>query len=159
MALIVLNASANSLASGLHVERNAQRTTERSIMDAIRLALAGAVLVAAFAAAPVIGADPAPSSAAAARYERERAACLSGQSAQDRETCLREAGAALQAARQGRAEDPPSEVERNRLLRCEVHPTAADREECVRRMTQGTVRGSIEGGGVVRELITREPAQ
>ena len=50
-------------------------------------------------------------------------------------------------------------VERNRLLRCEVHPTAADREECIRRMTQGTVRGSVEGGGVVRELVTRVPAE
>jgi hypothetical protein len=113
----------------------------------------------ALAAAPAAAADPVAPGDAMARYERERAACLSGQSAQDRETCLREAGAALQAARKGRAEDPPSDVERNRLLRCEVHPTVADREECVRRMTQGTVRGSVEGGGVVRELVTREPAQ
>src|SRR5213596_2539872 len=35
-----------------------------------------------------------------ARYQRERARCLSGQSQEDTQTCLKEAGASLQAARQ-----------------------------------------------------------
>lgn len=129
-------------------------------MNAIRSAPVGMLLALSLvlAATPVRAADPGTPLDAQGRYERERAACTTGALAQDRETCLREAGAALQTAREGRAEDPPSELERNRLRRCELHPTAADRAECVRRMTEGTVRGTVEGGGVVRELITREVA-
>src|SRR5512147_1902447 len=55
-------------------------------------------------------------------YERDRAACLSGQTHQDRATCLREAGAALQEARRGGLDDRNAEYERNRLLRCEKQP-------------------------------------
>lgn len=99
-------------------------------------------------------ADPASLAAANERYQQERARCLSGQTSQDQETCLREAGAALQAARQGRAEDPPSDLARNLLQRCEVHPTAEAREECIRRMNEGTVTGSVGGGGMVREHRT-----
>ena len=38
---------------------------------------------------------------AAQLYQQDRAACTSGQSHQDRQTCLREAGAALYEARRG----------------------------------------------------------
>lgn len=109
-------------------------------------ALAGAALAADFAAPP----------GARERYEQERARCLSGQTTQDLQTCLREAGAALQASRQGRPEDAPSDLAQNRLRRCDVHPTPADREECIRRMNFGVVTGTVEGGAVVRELRTIE---
>jgi hypothetical protein len=120
-------------------------------LDRIRLVLGIAVPLIAFGA---LAADPAALSAANQRYQQERARCLSGQTSQDQETCLREAGAALQAARQGRPEDPPSDLERNRLQRCEVHTNPADREECIRRMQMGVTTGSVEGGGIVRELRT-----
>jgi hypothetical protein len=87
-------------------------------------------------------------------YQRDRAACNSGQSGQDRATCLREAGAARQEARRGRLEDGQGEFERNRLLRCDSQPLQ-DREDCVRRMNgEGTTSGSVQGGGILRELVT-----
>ena len=95
---------------------------------------------------------------AQARYQQDRAACMSGPS-QDRVTCLREAGAALQAAKRGRLGDDQGSYEQNRLLRCEPLP-AGEREDCVRRMHgEGTVKGSVESGGTYRELRTTMPAQ
>ena len=86
-------------------------------------------------------------------YQRDRAACLSGQTHQDRATCLREAGAALQEARRGGLDDGQAEFERNRLLRCEKQPPE-DRQACVRRMNgEGFTSGSVEGGGIYRELV------
>jgi hypothetical protein len=98
-------------------------------------------------------------SEAQARYRQERATCMSGQSHQDRATCLREAGAALQEAKRGRLDNGQSPYEQSRLMRCEVHP-AGDREDCLRRMRgEGTISGSVESGGIYRELRTTVPAQ
>jgi hypothetical protein len=114
----------------------------------------GAMLVSSIAAAAA-----ADLSQAHARYQQEREACMSGQSHQDRATCLREAGAALQEAKRGNLGEGLSTYEQNRLIRCEVHP-AGDREDCLRRMRgEGTISGSVEGGGIYRELRTIVPAQ
>ncbi len=92
-------------------------------------------------------------SEAQSAYQRDRAACLSGQTHQDRATCLREAGAALQEARRGGLDDGQAEFEKNRLLRCEKQPPE-DRQACVRRMNgEGFTSGSVEGGGIYRELV------
>jgi hypothetical protein len=122
-----------------------------SAITRVRAAVAAGL---AALALPVLAADPTPSAGAQARYEQERAACLSGTTGQDREACLREAGAALQRSKRGYAEDSPSDVAANRLRRCEVHPTADAREECIRRMNEGTVTGTVAGGGQVREHRT-----
>ncbi len=114
----------------------------------------GALLVAGMAAAA--GGDLAE---AQARYKQDRAACISGQSHQDRATCLSEAGAALEAAKRGRSGDGQSSYEQNRLVRCE-RLAAGDRDDCLRRMRgEGTVSGSVESGGIYRELRTTVPAQ
>jgi hypothetical protein len=120
-------------------------------LQGLRLAWAVALSALAFAA---LAADPATPPGAHERYEVERARCLSGQTKQDVDVCLREAAAALQTARQGRPEDPASDLEQNRYRRCDVHPGAEDREECIRRMKFGVTTGSVEGGAVVRELRT-----
>lgn len=87
-------------------------------------------------------------------YQRDRAACMAGQTSQDRATCLKEAGAALQEARRGRLETRDSQYEQNRLSRCDRQP-AQDRPDCIRRMNgEGTVSGSVDGGGILRELVT-----
>jgi len=109
--------------------------------------------LAAFACA-ASAADPPASASAQARYEQERAACLSGATGQDQQACLREAGAALQRSRRGYAEDAPSDIAANRLKRCDAHPAGDAREECIRRMNEGTVTGSVPGGGMVREHRT-----
>ncbi len=85
-------------------------------------------------------------------YQRERAACLSGQSHQDRATCLKEAGAALAEARRGglTAAGP------NATQRCDALQ-GDEYTACVARMSgAGVVKGSVEGGGVYRELTTRK---
>lgn len=85
-------------------------------------------------------------------YQRERAICLSGQSHQDRATCLKEAGAALAEARRGGL----TPAGPNATQRC----GALDGEEraaCIARMSgAGVVRGSVEAGGLYRELTVRE---
>ena len=85
-------------------------------------------------------------------YQRDRAACLDGRTNQDRNTCLREAGAAFQESKRGRLGDNEADFERNRLLRCDQQP-AEDRPACLRRMNgEGFTSGSVEGGGIYREL-------
>ena len=96
---------------------------------------------------------------AQARYQQDRAACMSAQSQQDRATCLREADAALQEAKRGRSGDAQGSYEQNQLLRCD-RLAAGDREDCRRRMRgEGTVSGSVEGGGIYRELRTTVPVE
>ncbi|MCL4744941.1 MAG: hypothetical protein KJZ83_05955 [Burkholderiaceae bacterium] len=103
-------------------------------------------------------------SAAQSRYEQDRAACISGQTNQDRATCLREAGAALQEARKVGSTGNglglgPGQYKQNRLLRCDRLP-AADREDCLRRMSgEGSVSGSAASGGIYRELRATVPAK
>jgi hypothetical protein len=98
----------------------------------------------------------APPSDAQQRYQQERATCLSGQSAQDQSTCLKEAGAALEEARRGRLADGSAQYQQNALARCTVLPPE-ERGACRARMQgEGTTSGSVEGGGIYRELVTRE---
>ena len=119
-----------------------------SIQAAVLCAL-GSMLVASAAMAAGRGSQ----SDAQATYNRDRAACMRGDTNQDRATCLQEARAALTEARRGGLDTNTSELERNRLLRCDQQPPA-DRAECVRRMNEGTTSGSTESGGVIRELRT-----
>lgn len=94
---------------------------------------------------------------AATRYRMEREACMSGQSHQDRATCLKEAGAAQGEARAGRLDDrAAASYRQNAMERCRVLPTS-DRDACVARIDgSGRVTGSVEGGGILREYVQRE---
>ena len=94
------------------------------------------------------------------QYLQDRAACLSGKSGEDQKTCLREAGAAQQAAKRGQlAVEGAADYERNRFARCEVHKDPAERDYCERRMRgEGTTSGSVAGGGILRELVVTVPA-
>lgn len=95
---------------------------------------------------------------AQARYRNDRAACMEGHTSQDRATCLREAGAALQSAQRGQLVEQGAAYEHNRFLRCNPLP-AEDKQDCIRRMNgEGIVRGSVEEGGIYRELRTVVPA-
>ena len=107
---------------------------------------------------PTAVAFAAPPSDAQTRYQQERAACESGRSYQDRATCLKEAGAAYEEARRGRLDDGRAQYQQNALERCTVLP-AEERSACHARMQgQGITSGSVEGGGIYRELVTRETA-
>jgi hypothetical protein len=121
-------------------------------------------LAAVLLLAPVLAAErPAASTESAkaeALYVKERAACLDGTSQQERAACLKEAGAALAEAKRsrlGNGEDARA-LRSNAVQRCDA-VRAEDRDSC-RRMAlgEGTVSGTAAAGGVVKELVTVEPA-
>ena len=99
-----------------------------------------------------------PASPAESKYQQEKARCEAGQSGQDRATCLKEAGAALEEARKGALGGAaPADLERNATQRCEAQP-AADRAACVQRILgAGSTEGSVDGGGLIRETETKTP--
>ena len=110
-------------------------------------------VIAALSATAAFGAEPGRHSGGEATYQKDRAACMDGRTNQDRDTCLREAGAARQEANRGRLGESPERFEQNRFARCEKQPLQ-DREDCIRRMNgEGTTSGSVESGGIYRELV------
>ncbi len=115
-------------------------------------------LTAALAASPALAAGNKPSAAAAseAQYQRDAAVCLSRGYKGARNECLSDASTA-RASREPVTIDPdPGRYARNALKRCEAL-TEPDRGDCVARMQgQGTTTGSVAGGGIYRELVTRE---
>jgi hypothetical protein len=89
-------------------------------------------------------------------YQQDRQFCLSGQSGQSQETCLREAGAVRQQNAALQSQTSVEQMAANALRRCDAF-TGDERQSCVARMKgQGTVQGSVAGGGILRELT--EPA-
>ncbi|KRC86196.1 hypothetical protein ASE30_04410 [Achromobacter sp. Root83] len=93
------------------------------------------------------------------RYQQDVAACKSGATGQPLQTCLREAGAAREESRrQNLNEASPEQRQQNILARCNRLPEA-QRQNCVTQMTAPTnVRGSVRGGGVLRETVIQVPA-
>lgn len=87
------------------------------------------------------------------RYAEERAYCLSGQSQQDRATCLQEATNAYDQARKGGLETSGStDYRANAMARCDAQPPA-DRRACRLLVRgQGSQGGSVRDGGVIREI-------
>jgi hypothetical protein len=126
-------------------------------VNRIPLTSAAVALALATALAPAWAAGKAAPSAAQAAYQQERARCLSGQSQQDRTTCLKEAGAAYEEARRGGLASPSaSDLSSNATQRCEAQPPA-DRQACVQRILgAGSTQGSVEGGGLLRQTETKE---
>lgn len=112
-------------------------------------------LVVALACTPAVWSAGGTSSEAQQRYKQERAHCLSGMSHQDKTTCLREASAALQESRRNRLETGGhSTFQANATARCNAQP-AADRDACVQRITgAGSTQGSVESGGLLRQVET-----
>ncbi len=87
-------------------------------------------------------------------FEKDKAACQKKTTPAERSTCMREAGAAYDAARQGQLRTPVDQ-QRAAQARCDRLP-AADRPDCLARARgEGTAEGSVEGGGVLRETVTR----
>lgn len=117
-------------------------------------------LLVALAASTALAAAPKPAAPAPepiqARYAEDRAKCLSGTSPQDTATCLREAGAARDAASKQQLDNGGSAPDRNAKTRCDAL-TGDDAKDCLARVAgQGKKSGSVEGGGILRETVTRE---
>lgn len=143
------------------IRRTPARQPLRRHAAAAALLVAGGLLGCATAwAAADAGAEMTPRQI----YERDRAACLTGNTAQDQSACLREAGAALQERQKGALGNGVSAEDRaaNAIRRCEVHKDPDAHNACVRMARgEGTQSGSVAKGGVVKEYVTRiegEPA-
>ncbi|AKQ59968.1 hypothetical protein [Bordetella hinzii] len=93
-------------------------------------------------------------------YKREVARCNAGMSTEDRKTCLREAGAARDEARRNRLGNGSGSLDQNRMRRCDSLP-GQQRQDCITQMTDTantTTRGSVAGGGILRETVIQVPA-
>lgn len=113
-----------------------------------------ALMSVAFAAGAHAAAQSPATDTAQARYKQERAACLEGRSHQDRETCLKEATNALAEARKNPETADKQELKQNALARCD-RVRKEDRPACEQMAKgHGKVSGSVEGGGVVKEIVT-----
>ena len=111
--------------------------------------IAGSPAFAASASAP----------AAKATYLKERADCETGKTAQDRATCLKEAGAAADERKRNRLDNSGS-LPQNAADRCNAL-TGAERSDCLARVKgasganqRTTMSGSVAGGGVMKETTT-----
>lgn len=115
-------------------------------------AIALAVAAGAAQAAPVDDAKMA--------YERDKADCMTGRTAEPRALCLKEAAAAYADARRGRLASDGSDKSQyaaNAAKRCEVQK-GEQRDLCLRRVAgEGTVSGSVAQGGTLDELVTTTP--
>lgn len=82
---------------------------------------------------------------------------MAGQTHQDRATCLKEANNFLADLKKNPGKfESPANLEANAKARCEPL-SGSDRSACMARASgQGTVTGSVEGGGIYRELVTLE---
>ena len=90
-------------------------------------------------------------------YERDRAACETGRSTQERSLCLHDVTVAFRMPHTNKPYDlDPSTYLRNQALRCGPLKDK-DLEACMARMRgAGSTSGSVESGGILRELTTIE---
>ena len=129
--------------------------------------LAGLIVVGAaatYAAAPAHAADAAASAAAKSTYLKERADCEAGRTAEDRATCLKEAGAAQQERKRNQLDNAGS-MRQNAIERCNV-VAPKDKADCLARIEgpnkpnqTTTTSGSVAGGGIIRETTTTTTGQ
>ena len=90
-------------------------------------------------------------------FERDRAACETGRSTQERSLCLHDVTVAYRMPHTNKPYDlDPSTYLRNQALRCGPLKDK-DLEACMARMRgAGSTSGSVATGGIYRELTTIE---
>jgi hypothetical protein len=120
----------------------------------LKTALASRLALVAAGSLLSLSAFAADTTATSSTISSERARCESGQSNQDRATCLKEVGAAQGEARAGNLNDTGG-YDRNASDRCKNLP-ASDQAACVGRLNSGTSSGSAQSGGIIREYRQTE---
>lgn len=86
--------------------------------------------------------------------QSEAAACNSGRTQQDRDTCLREVRNANAEKRAGKLDNAGAQFNANAVQRCNAL-TGEDKVACEARIVgYGSTQGSVAGGGVIREVET-----
>jgi hypothetical protein len=118
-------------------------------------------IAAGLAAPPSHGAEPIPATSA---FAKDRADCDAGRTAEDRATCLREAGAA-RIERKRNTLDTNGSTRENATLRCNL-VAPKDKADCLARIEgpskpnqKTTTSGSVAGGGMLRETTTTTTGQ
>ena len=90
------------------------------------------------------------------RFEADSQACRSGKSAQNFDTCMKEAKAVLAERAGSNPTVSTEQLQRNALLRCDAL-TGDEYTACAARMRgEGMVSGSVAGGGILREIVITE---
>jgi hypothetical protein len=103
-------------------------------------------------------ATPTPT-AAETRYRQDRADCMAGKTAESQKTCLKEAGAALQASRSHDLKTPDAaQLAANERMRCQPL-SGDDKKACMARAAgkDTSTSGSVAAGGDLKETITVIP--
>jgi curli biogenesis system outer membrane secretion channel CsgG len=94
------------------------------------------------------------------QYQEDLKKCEQDKGVVDVQACKREAGAALQAAKQDKlGNGGATNYQDNQRSRCMALP-AKDRDDCLMQMSgqNTTVQGSVKSGGVLRETTITVPA-
>lgn len=134
---------------------NTLHTRHDSLLGLGGLLIAGALLsFSALSATPA----PTPSAQAAeinAKFEQDKANCLTGKAGAERNACMKAATKARSSARNAPIYDDAT-YRHNRFDRCRVL-SGDEARDCFARMKgEGTTSGSAEGGGIYREKVTIE---
>ena len=86
--------------------------------------------------------------------QSELAACNSGRTQQDRETCMTEVKNANAAKRAGKVDNSGGQYKANAMARCDVFK-GEEQIACQSRIIgYGDNKGSVAGGGVIRQVET-----
>jgi hypothetical protein len=133
---------------------------KRSLASLANLATLVAPIVVGIAATLLtVSAFADDNAAAKSTYQKERADCDAGRTAEDRATCLKEAGAAA-TERKRNTLDTAGSTRQNAIDRCNL-VAPKDKADCLARIEgpaspnqKTTTSGSVAGGGVLRETTT-----
>jgi hypothetical protein len=128
-------------------------TRQDSLLGLGGLFVASALLsFSALAATPTVSAQAAEINA---KFEQDKLNCLSGKAGAERTVCLKEASKARNSARNAPIYDDAT-YRHNKFDRCRVL-SGDEARDCFARMKgEGTISGSVEGGGLYREKVTIE---
>jgi hypothetical protein len=134
-------------------------TPIKGVSYTLRVWLSALIAVFAFLLlGSAVAADGGKTSGKPGAAQQARAACMSENV--DRAACMREIGAARYEAKRGGLTEPESDFRQNALKRCENFTAQDDRQACERRVLgDGSVSGSVEEGGVLRQYTTIKTIQ
>ena len=87
-------------------------------------------------------------------YQQERAWCMANTVGEAQAACLKGSGAAQAEKRQGTLDNNGGNFKANAMQRCNVL-TGEDRAACEARLAGlGSASGSVQGGGVIKQVET-----
>jgi len=127
--------------------------------DPLRFFTATALFCATWSLGTQAQTTPPPTDELQARYQQDLAECEAQQATQDLAACRLEARNALAEAKRNLLSETTANLfERNQFKRCRVFK-GDDREACEARVrNEGTSTGSVQSGGILREVVRPVPS-